>query len=156
MTYVGPYSMATDFSDYYISGPKPVKVATPGTLLDAVARHIPGFLPIIKIANQEAFYDEIGYDKYTLFGPNHRRYPFLDPDTAYRICKMATVKGSLNMATLTSSKLYTLESLSPQNTLLVDNTPNKTTINGHRVIMADIVCKNGIIHVIDDLLWPNY
>lgn len=155
MTYVGPYSMATDLSDYYLDPPKPIEVARPGTLLDIIAKQFPNFLALIKKANLEPLYSTVGYKKYTVFVPNVP-FPLLDPDTAYRLCKNSTTNGALNLATLRSSQMYTLDTLSPQNNLFVETNTCGTQIRGKKILLADIMCTNGIIHVIDGVIWPDY
>lgn len=155
MTYVGPYSMATDFNDYYLDPPKAVEVATPGTLLDVIAKRFPNFLELIKTANLEPLYNSVGYKKYTVFVPSVA-FPHLDPDIAFRVCKNSTGNGALNLSTLRSSQMYILESLSPQNNLPIETCGDTTTVRGKKIILADIMCTNGIIHVIRGVIWPNY
>lgn len=67
MTYVGPFTQATLMYEPDEASPKG-EVATPGTLLDYVAKNLPHFLPIIKKAGQLPFYNATER-RYTLFVP---------------------------------------------------------------------------------------
>ena len=52
-------------------------------------------------------------------------------------------------AKLTSAKTVQGESLK------IDSRDGTITVDGARVVQADIVCKNGVIHVIDTVLMPS-
>ena len=71
MTYVGPFTQATLMYEPDEASPKG-EVATPGTILDYVAKNLPHFLPIIKKAGQLPFYNATAL----LFVPKR-----LPPDT---------------------------------------------------------------------------
>ena len=134
------------------------RVATPGTILDYVAKEYPDFLSVIKSANLLPLYDTIeARKKYTLFLPAASvSFPPFDGDTAYKICKGSTVNGVLPVGVLSSSNFYLLKTLAPQNTIDVQTYQNgEIKIGGKTILFGDIFCKNGVIHIIDGVLWPN-
>ena len=104
MTYVGPFTQATLMYEPDEASPKG-EVATPGTILDYVAKNLPHFLPIIKKAGQLPFYNATER-RYTLFvrPSGSKRLPpdcchnQIDPNTSPSLGspnkkKMSTVPG---------------------------------------------------------------
>jgi len=160
MTYVGPYSQATLMFE---PSEKPaIEVATPGTLLDYISRTAPHFLTVVRKANMLNFYNDSGMNNYTLFVPlrpnNSDQYAMFDANAARRICMNSTVPGIVTSDMLTSSPhliLYTLlNDGGCSNELNVSSDRRGILLNNKQnILYGDIKCSNGLIHVIDKILW---
>ncbi|MGL5962304.1 MAG: fasciclin domain-containing protein [Cetobacterium sp.] len=166
MTYVGPYSEATLM--YEPSEPDHVvEVATPGTILDFVEKNSPNFLFLIKRANLLNLYNS-SQQKHTLFLPSSSCIipnKYIDPNTAFKICKFSTTPGNITTTMLSSSPNFVLYSLLPNENLNIQNTRSEVplgraqsavTIQNKVLLHGDIMCTNGIIHFIDGLLNPDF
>ena len=160
MTYVGPYSEATLM--YEPSEPDHVEdVATPGTILDFVGKNSPNFLFLIKRANLLNLYNS-SQQKHTLFLPSSCIIPnkYIDPNTAFKICKFSTTPGNITSTMLSSSPNFVIYSLLPNENLNIQNTRSgvspgvRVTIQNKVLLHGDIMCTNGIIHFIDGMLNP--
>jgi len=133
------------------------EVATPGTILDYVAKNLPHFLPIIKIGKQLPFYN--GTERrYTLFVPKKlpTNFPHLDINTAIRILKISTVQGVITTGMLSNNQtVFTLDH--PKNDLNITKYKDgEIRVKDKTLIEGDIICKNGIIHLLNGVLWPTY
>lgn len=154
MTYVGPYSEATLM--YEPSEPDHVEdVATPGTILDFVRKNSPNFLFLIKKANLLNLYNST-QQKHTLFLPLSCILPnkYIDPNTAFKICKFSTIPGNITTTMLSSSFNFVIYSLLPTENLNIQNTKLGIKIQNRILLHGDIMCTNGIIHFIDNILIP--
>ena len=154
MTYLAPFSQATLM--YKADEAPPEEVATPGTMLDYVAKRFPEFLPIIKEAGQLPFYNATER-RYTLFVPKSlpTDFPNLDPNTSIRILKMSTVPGVITTGMLSNNQIvYTLDSKNNLN--ITKSMDGEIKVEDHTLIEGDIMCVNGIIHVLDCMLYPTY
>lgn len=156
MTYIGPFTQTTLMYEPDEASPKG-EVATPGTMLDYVAKNLPHFLPIIKKAGQLPFYNATER-RYTLFVPKNLPpdFPRLDPNTAIRILKMSTVPGVITTGMLSNNQIvFPLDH--PKNNLgITKYRDGEIRVRDHTLIEGDIMCKNGIIHLLDGVLWPTY
>lgn len=160
MTYVGPYSQATlIFEPDEELNSKVEVVATPGTLLDYIGRTAPNFLQIIRKANMLAFYNTVSQNKYTVFIPVQTKdYLMFDANTSRRICRNSTVPGIITSDMLLSSPhmtIYTLANDGGCNNEMTVSSENGNILvnNNHNVLYGDIRCSNGLIHVIDKILY---
>lgn len=158
MTYVGPYSEATLMYEPDEANAKGV-VATPGTLLDYVAKKYPKFMDFMKKANLLSFYNCVNEkSRHTLFVPVFipDNFPRLDANTCNRILKLSTVPGIVTTDMLTDNlTLYPLSH--PKNDLYVSvSDSEEIKIRGKTLLAGDIFCKNGVIHVLSGMLWPTY
>lgn len=192
MTAVGPYSEATLLFEPEEPQGKAIDVATPGTVLDYIARNHPSFLNLIRKANLLPFYNDTGArDRFsfpkngaltrsteqpsmTVFVPREdtkQVFPMLDGNTAWRICKMSTVPGMVTTTMLMSSPALILYSLGRQPLNVSSNQDKEIWVSAcgdsvtypcspdagkKSLLFGDIVCSNGIVHVIDGLLWPTW
>jgi uncharacterized surface protein with fasciclin (FAS1) repeats len=155
MTYVGPFTQATLMYEQD-ELPTKGKVATLGTILDYIAKKLPYFLPIIKKANLLSFYNTPG--RYTVFLPKSlpRNFPMLDANTAYRLMKMSTMRGIITVNMLSNNQIL-FPLAHPQNNLSVTKYKDgEIRINDYTLTEGDILCKNGVIHLLDGILWPTY
>jgi hypothetical protein len=156
MTYVGPFTQATLMYEPTESSPKG-EVATPGTILDYIAKNLSHFLPVIKKAGQLPFYNAIER-RYTIFVPKilPPDFPRLDPNTSIRILKMSTIPGVITTGMLSNNQiLFPLDN--PRNNIdVIKHRDGEIKVRGKTLIEGDIMCKNGIIHLIDGVFWPTY
>lgn len=153
MTYVAPFTQATLMYEPTEASPKG-EVATPGTLLDYVAKNLPHFLPVIKKAGRLPFYNALGRN-YTLFVPKNPDFPRLDPNTALRILTMSTVPGIITTSMFSNNQ--TVFPMNSKNNLGITKYNNgEIKVGNHTLVEGDILCKNGIIHLLDGVLWPTY
>ena len=132
-------------------------VATPGSMLDYVAKKLPEFLPIIKEAGRFKFYNATERS-YTLFVPKSlpADFPSMDPNTSLRILNMSTVPGVITTKML-SNNMIVYPLAYPKNNLHVTKSAGGVIkVEGHTLTEGDIICVNGIIHVLDGLLLPAY
>jgi hypothetical protein len=157
MTYVGPYSQATLIYEPNEMGNN-IEVATPGTILDYVGRNMPKFLFLIKKANLLPLYNsQENQEKLTLFLPRSFK-PFsqyIDPNIAFKICKFSTTPGIVTTKMLSSSPSFVVYSLLPAQNLNIQSNPDGIKIQNRFLLAGDILCTNGIIHIIDDILYPH-
>jgi hypothetical protein len=157
MTYVGPYSEATLM--YEPSEPdNVVEVATPGTILDFVEKNSPIFLFLMKRANLLNLYNS-PQQKHTLFLPTcinilDRYIEYIDPNTAFKICKFSTTPGNVTTAMLSSSPNFVIYSLLPNENLNIQNNSGLIIVENKILLYGDIMCTNGMIHFIDTILKP--
>ena len=155
MTYVGPFTQATLMYEPNEASPKG-EVATPGTMLDYVAKNLPHFLPIIKNAGQLPFYNATER-RYTLFVPMSlpSNFPHLDPNIALRILKMSTIPGIITSGMFSNNQI--VFPLDHKNNLdITKYKDGEIKVEGHTLIKGDIMCNNGIIHLLDGALLPTY
>lgn len=153
MTYVGPYSQATLM--YELSEPEiAIEVATPGTILDYVAKNVPKFLFLIKKANLLTLYNS-SQDKHTLFLPRSLPNQLqIDPNIAFRICKFSTTPGMITTKMLSSSPNFVIYSLLPSENLNIQSDFGEIKVQNELLVAGDILCTNGLIHVVDNILFP--
>lgn len=168
MTAVGPYTQATLLFEPEEPQGKAIEVATPGTVLDYIARNHPRFLSLIKKANLLPFYNDTGASQPTMTvfvpreggdtntSPLDGAFPVLDGNTAWRICKMSTTPGMITTTMLMSSPILVVYSLGRQPLDIVSNAKKEIWVKNKSLLFGDIVCSNGIVHVIDGLLWPTW
>ena len=172
MTYVGPYSKATLM--YEPSESRVLeKVLTPGcvfgiddvergtdcgpmgSILDVVKRNSPNFLKLIKRANLLNLYNS-SQQKHTLFLPffMDSLNKYVDPNTAFKICKFSTTPGDVTTDMLASSPNFVIYSLLPSENLNIQNNLGVTTIENKILLHGNITCTNGMIQFIDSMLIP--
>lgn len=120
------------------------------------------FNNMIKLANMEKFYNDI-YTDLTVFVPsdaflgdiNPMFFTTMDLSTARNIIRSSTLKRRITYDILSNSPASYFNTLSPINNLFITNISEKTYINNCiNVIENDIECSNGIIHVIDGIIYP--
>lgn len=152
MTTLGPYTQATLIYEPVVSIVNG-EIATPGTMLDYITKKLPHFLPIIKNARKMPFYNSEG--RYTLFVPksSEHDYHHLDPNLSIRILNMSTVPGIITTDMfLNNQTIFPLDH--PRNNLYIRKNLNTIKVSDKQIIFGNIECNNGIIHIIDSILWP--
>ncbi|TFH07026.1 MAG: hypothetical protein E4H07_09595 [Nitrosomonadales bacterium] len=154
MTYLGPFTQATlmyEPNEVALKG----GVTTPGTILDYVAKNQSHFLHIIMKAGLQSFYNSIGRS-YTLFVSRESQIiSHLDKGTSIRFLKMSTVPGVITTDMFSNNQ--TIFPLDHRNDLSIKKyRDGEIRVDDNPLIAGDIMCKNGIIHIIDGVLWPTY
>jgi hypothetical protein len=152
--YVGPFTQATLM--YESDNVSPKVVATPGTLLDYVAKNLSHLLPLIDKAGKLPFYTAKDR-RYTFFVPKTLPidFPSLDPNTCLQILNMATVRGVITTSML-SNNMVVFPLGYPNNLNIKKFIDGQITVGGRTILEGDIFCENGIIHILDCILWPTY
>ncbi len=151
MTYVGPFNQSTLF---YESNEVPPKgqIATPGTILDYVAKKLPYFLEIIKQAGRLSLYNS-NQRRYTLFVPNTIPTDFnIDINSAINILKMSTIRGKIMTNMFKNNQI--LYTMNDKNNLMVNRLNDEILIENRKLLFGDIECENGVIHIINGILVP--
>lgn len=122
------------------------------------------FKYIIKLANLENIYNDIQAN-FTLFVPSDKALSHIDDNvfinmdllTARNIIRSSTLKQRITGAILEDSPISLLHTLDPRNRLRVTNINGRTFLNNSiNVIHTNISASNGMIHVVDNLLWPQF
>ncbi len=104
-----------------------------------------------------------GAGPFTVFAPNDAAFAKLPPGTVESLVKpenKAKLAAILTFHVLSGKVMaadVTGKKLSPKSVqgeaLTVDGTSG-VTVNGAKVVAADIACTNGVIHVIDTVIMP--
>jgi hypothetical protein len=103
-------------------------------------------------ANMTVFIPE---DKYLTHLPADF-FDTIDPSLARAILSASTIPKRLKKDLLTSSPVSYIQSRNPAMRLYVTNVSNVCTLNNcARVIQFDNVRKNGIVHLVDNLIMPS-
>ena len=101
---------------------------------------------------------------YTVFAPTDAAFAalpkgtvdnLLKPENKQQLVKLLgyhAIPGQVTSSQLTSGQVKTVEG-SPV-TLKVNTTTSTVTVNGAKVIQADIPASNGVVHVVDKVILP--
>jgi uncharacterized surface protein with fasciclin (FAS1) repeats len=131
------------------------------TLLDVIEQHhyFSDFKQIIKKANMEYILD-YGGNNFTLFVPINsdefsRLHNNIDIGLARQIVKNVMINRKIPSELLKDSSSCDFVTNDPLNKLYVQIIDNELYINNHsKIIRTDIIATNGIIHVVDKIIWP--
>jgi uncharacterized surface protein with fasciclin (FAS1) repeats len=167
--YSGPYSASYNFTSMFNMtdkrGQLPITKPCPGTLLDIIEKNpdFSKFRYLVKLAAQEDVLNA-SQANFTIFVPsdkslkniNDNVFINMDTTTAWYIVKSCMVKNKIPSEILEDSPAAYYYTLSEGNRLFITNISGITYLNNSiKVIHKDIMCTNGIIHVIDGLFIPN-
>jgi uncharacterized surface protein with fasciclin (FAS1) repeats len=101
---------------------------------------------------------------YTVFAPTDAAFAalpkgtvdkLLKPENKSKLVKLLAyhvVPGQVTSSQLASGKVKTVEGTPV--TIKVDSASNTVTVNGAKVVQADIPASNGIVHVVDKVILP--
>jgi len=169
MTSSGPYTQSYNFTHMYdmvdLRGSLPRAVPCPGSLWALISERneFLKFKFLVERAQLIGFFNN-AQANYTVFIPTDvalaRTVPeavFVNMDilTARAIVRSSTLFERLSSEVLQHDPVYTLITADTNNRLRVSNGPFGTVLNESlRVIQFDILCTNGIAHVIDGLMRP--
>lgn len=167
--YSGPYSASYNFTSMFNMTDKrgqfPITKPCPGSLLDIIEKNpdFSKFRYLVKLAAQEDVLNA-PQANFTIFVPSDRSlknindnvFINMDTTTAWYIVKSCMVKNKIPSEILQDSPAAYYYTLSEGNRLFITNISGITYLNNSiKVIHTDIMCTNGIIHVIDGLFIPN-
>lgn len=132
-----------------------------GTIVD-IAASTDGFSTVVAAVQAAGLTDTLnGAGPFTVFAPTDEAFAALPPglvdalllpenkDALVKILTYHVVPGAVMAADATDGEVATVEG---QNVTL--STADGVTVNGAKVIQADIVADNGVIHVIDAVIVP--
>jgi len=101
---------------------------------------------------------------YTVFAPTDAAFAalpkgtvdnLLKPENKEKLVKLLSfhaIPGQVTSSQLTSGQVKTVEGTPV--TVKVDSTTSTVTVNDARVIQADILASNGVVHVVDKVILP--
>jgi uncharacterized surface protein with fasciclin (FAS1) repeats len=143
------------------SGDMADEPAAAGTIVD-VASSTDGFSTVVAAVQAAGLVDTLnGEGPFTVFAPNDAAFAALpaglvdalllpeNKDALTKILTYHVVPGTVMAADVTDGDVATVEG---QNVTL--STADGVTVNGAKVIQADVVASNGVIHVIDSVIVP--
>jgi uncharacterized surface protein with fasciclin (FAS1) repeats len=135
--------------------------ASAGTLVD-VAAAAGQFTTVLAAAEAAGLVDTLnGAEPFTVFAPTDEAFAALpaglvdalllpeNKDVLAKILTYHVVPGTVMAADIADGEVATVEG---QNVTL--STADGVTVNGAKVIQADVVADNGVIHVIDAVIVP--
>lgn len=171
MTSIGPYTESMNFRhmfdipDLNSTKSSKNKVACPNTLTGIINNNpdFSKFKYILNLANLEGIYSD-SQANVTLFVPSDNALKNIDNNvfinmdisTARHIVKSSTLRRRIPASVLMASPASWLITKDPPNRLFVTNMNNIISINNNiNIIHSNIFASNGIIHVIDNLIWPD-
>jgi len=170
MTSCGPYSQRYNFTHMFdingVNGKIPPKIYTKGSIMYLINTHpdFNYFSYIIRLAELDIILDNIQAD-FTLFVPSDTeikmKYKYddflltMDQSTAKSIVLSSLLDYRIPSEILQNSPASYFNTKYPPNRLFVTNINANTRINNFmNVIHFDIICTNGIIHVVNKLMNP--
>jgi hypothetical protein len=141
MTACGPYSLATityEPENFFY-----VPVLDERTVLGVLAKHFAPTYGLVKRAGLEKMY--ASPYPVTLFVREQLFDPPSDKTQAVEMCRSSTCARKIDAAALKTSACLVLKTLASPLDILVENFG--TIANGSKIV-TEIVCSNGIIHVL--------
>lgn len=120
------------------------------------------FRYILKLSNLQGIYND-PQANFTLFVPSDKElskipegvFTNMDDATARHIVHSSTLRNRITSTLLEDSPASYFVTMSRINKLFITNINGETLINNSlKVIEKNIECNNGLIHVVDGLLWP--
>ena len=137
-----------------------------GSLMDIINRHpdFTKFSYIIKTAHLDSVLNDIQAN-FTIFVPSDKEissieeglFTNLDISNARQIVLTNMLKYRIPSELLTDSPSTYFTTMNPIEKLFVTNINNITYLNNcTKVIYTDIEATNGLIHVVDNLIWPYF
>lgn len=169
MTSIGPYTQSYDLSHMYsipdLRSIGPVKQnILPSSILGIINSH-PDFRKFKYILNLSGLSDRYAdpQESFTLFVPSDATiskipeeiFINMDSSVARNIVKTSTLKRRIPSELLEDSPASHFITTDPINKLFITNISGRTVLNECiNIIHKDQPACNGIIHVVDGLLWP--
>ena len=168
MTSCGPntqpmnYTHMFDFND--INGNTPIKTYSKNSIMDVIYNHpdFTKFSYIIKLAEMDGLLNG-KQANFTIFVPSDTAIKYIKKDVflnmdqgdAKNIVNSSLLNSRIPKELIVDSPAAYFNTLSPQNRLFVTNINEITKLNNYLTVLHfDIVCTNGIIHVVDKLIDP--
>lgn len=170
MVSIGPYSQSYNYTHMYDFGDlracgKQKSEYCPHALMGIISSHpdFQKFHHMVSVARLEHILND-SQANFTLFVPSdaainglgNEIFLNMDDGTARHIVKSSMLDYRIPSEILESSPASYFMTKDPPNRLFIGNISGKTFINNDiNVIHKDILASNGIIHVIDKLIWPD-
>jgi len=138
---------------------------TPGSIYDYLTR-TPGYSKFLTIVKRAAMISQLNnaQSDCTLFVPSDSYLRHIPPEyfenmddgLARQILACSTVNYRINRELITSSPVAYYFTRNAQMRMFVTNIGGKTNINNcASIVKYDIVCNNGLVHLVDGLVAPN-
>lgn len=168
MTSIGPYTQSNNFTHMFsipdLRSCKKLKEYHPNSLMDIITtnKNFTKFKYIVKLAKLESILESPQTDL-TIFIPNDKDLKHIpegvfinmDISVAKHIVKSSMLNRKIPSEILKHSLAAFYNTKDPNNKLYISNNSNKTYINNSiNIINFDIQATNGMIHVIDNLIYP--
>jgi uncharacterized surface protein with fasciclin (FAS1) repeats len=144
-----------------VSGDMAEEATGEGTVVE-IASTTDGFSTLVAAVGAADLVDTLNSDgPFTVFAPTDEAFAALpagvldalllpeNKDVLTKILTYHVVPGTVMAADITDGEVATVEG---QNVTL--STADGVTVNGAKVVQADIVASNGVIHVIDAVILP--
>jgi hypothetical protein len=167
MVSIGPNSQSNNFTHMFdfvdLRGNPVVKIPDKNSLMEFI-NNTPEFSKFKYIVEKAMMSDILGsmQTNATLFIPfdneiSNYFFDDMDVSLARHIVKTSMLNKKIPSELLKDSPILIFNTNNPYNKLLITNINGETYIdNNIRIIQKDIITSNGIIHVIDNLIWPEY
>jgi hypothetical protein len=146
MTSITPGSQTTLIYQDIPSGLFPQKPIGDGSILDYIFKNHMGFYKTIEKANMLDFFNNDNHC--TLFVPYLFEEMSGDILTAKQNVRKRTTTYYLPVSAMLSSRAQIFPSLSENYPIVIKQDDSQLTINSKILLYGDIVCKNGIVHII--------
>lgn len=168
MVSCGPYTQSHNFSHMFdmvdLRGSRAKTEACPNSLMSIINKNqdFTKFKYMVKLARMETVLESPQAD-FTLFVPSDHAIEglgdaiFLNMDDAVarHIVKSSMLDRKITSDLLEDSPSSYFITKDPPNRLFISNISGKTYINNDiNVIQKDMITANGLIHVVDKLIWP--
>ena len=167
MVSTGPYSQPTNYTHTFdipdLRGPLPKRTFRDGTLSCVIENHpdFSMFRYILNTAQLENIYDDLQAN-ITLFVPSDQQLHAkginvinLDIGTARSIVHASSLNRRITRDILEDNPASYFLTRNPNIRLFKTNINDRTYINNNvNIIHKDMICTNGIIHVIDSIIFP--
>ena len=167
MTSLGPYNETQNYTHMFdikdFNGPLPHYYYHKNSMSDIISckPEFSKFRYILEKAKLDGIYNDPQSD-YTIFVPTDNSIRHLDDIldnldyyTARNIIRGSTLNRKITSPILEDSRASYFITIDPTNRLLITNVNGDTYINNTiKIIQKDILCTNGVIHVIDNLILP--
>ena len=166
---ISPNSQSYNFTHMFNMTDKrgilPITTPCKGTLLDIInsTPDFGKFRYLLKLAQEEDILNS-SQANFTIFVPSDRMlqkmgdniFVNMDSTTAWYIVKSSMIKNKIPSEIIEDSPASYYYTVNEINRLFITNIGGTTYINDKiKIIHKDILCTNGIIHVIDGLIIPD-
>jgi len=165
MVSIGPYTQATNYTHTFdipdLRGPLPKRTFREGTLSCIIENHpdFSMFKHLVNIAQLDNIFDDLQAN-ITLFIPSDQQLQAkginvtnIDIGSARNIVNASAINRRITSDILEDSPASYFITRNPKIRLFISNINNRTYINNDiNIIHKDMLCSNGIIHVIDSVI----
>lgn len=169
MVSIGPSTQSYNFTHMFsindLRGHLSKEVETITSLMSIISKHpdFSKFYYMVKLAKLEGIFNSTQAD-FTIFVPSDKAitglgeevFMNMDDSVARHIIKSSTLNRKISSDLLEDSPASYFITNDPPNRLFITNISGRTYINNDiNIIHKDMHASNGLIHVVDKLIWPN-